>query len=104
MPYSSDDDVDESSNSADGGDVCNRSDDSLDEDGRQVLDAVIASYAGSSTRRRVLQDGRESSDDGCDGDGDGSDGAVSLDDFDDDDEDSDDGFFVRDELVSEKPW
>ena len=106
LPYSSDDDLDESSDSGDDG-VCNRSDDSLDEDGRQVLDAVIASYAGSSTRRCVLQDGRESSDDGCDGDGDGSDGAVSLDDFDDDDEDgdvdedSDDGFFVRDELVSD---
>ena len=70
---------------------------------RQVLDAVIASYAGSSTRRHVLQDGRgESSDDGCDADGDGSD-AINLDGFDDDDdvsdddEDSDDGFFVHDD-------
>jgi hypothetical protein len=99
MPYSSDDesyDSDGMGCDSDGGG-------GLDEDGRQVLDAVIASYAGSSTRRHVLQDGRgESSDDGCDADGDGSD-AINLDGFDDDDdvsdddEDSDDGFFVHDD-------
>ena len=104
MPYSSDGE----SYDSDGASCDSDGDDGLDEDGRQVLDAVIASYVGSSTRRHVLQDGRgESSDDGCDADGDGSDGAISLDGFDEDDddfddvEDSDDGFFVRDELVSD---